>query len=230
VQSTALSEPTLTDSTVSPLRLADARSPSGLLVDIVFTENRRYQALRRLFDIVVASLLLGVCLPILLFAAVAIQLEDRGPVFFKQRRVGRFERLFTIYKLRTMRVDACADRLSPSGAGDPRVTTVGYWLRKTSIDELPQLLNVLRGEMTLVGPRPEMPFIVRQYAPWQHLRHLAVPGITGLWQVTYRSEIPLHRPEATLLDLQYIHSSSLLTNLALLVKTCRALVITRGAY
>ncbi|HEY4438919.1 MAG TPA: sugar transferase [Candidatus Elarobacter sp.] len=205
-------------------------APLKLPIDVVFVERRGYRALRRAVDIVVASLVCILSLPVLAVAALAIVIEDGGPVFFEQRRVGRFERLFTIYKLRTMRQAECADRLSPAGPSDARITAVGRWLRKLSIDELPQLWNVLRGDMTLVGPRPEMPFVVERYEPWQHLRHLAVPGITGLWQITCRSKVPLHRPEATLLDLHYIRTSSTLTDLSILAKTLQAVVFTEGAY
>jgi|HubBroStandDraft_1064217.scaffolds.fasta_scaffold94417_2 lipopolysaccharide/colanic/teichoic acid biosynthesis glycosyltransferase len=199
-------------------------------ISLVYGSRRSARFARRALDVLVAIVALIVTAPLLLVAAAAIVAEDRGPVLFTQRRVGRFERLFTIYKLRTMRVDMCEDRLTPSTSGDARLTRVGRVLRRTSIDELPQLLNVIRGDMTLIGPRPEMPFIVREYAPWQHLRHLAAPGITGLWQVTCRSQIPLHRPEATLLDLEYIRRASPSTDLKILLETVRVVVNGQGAH
>ena len=168
--------------------------------------------------------------PIILAAAVAIYLEDRGPILFMQKRVGRFERLFTIYKLRTMRLDFCFDGVSPTSGGDARITRVGHFLRKTSIDELPQLVNIIRGEMTLVGPRPEMPFIVRRYARWQRLRHLEVPGLTGLWQITCRKTIPLDQFAATAIDLDYIQRSSPLFDLHLIFRTVASLVRSKGAF
>ncbi len=171
-----------------------------------------------------------VALPILLAAAIAIRLEDGGTIFFRQRRVGRFGRVFTIYKLRTMSAADCVDALSPTSGGDARVTRVGAVLRRTSIDELPQLINVLRGEMSVVGPRPEMPFIVKRYEPWQHLRHLATPGITGLWQTTCRSRVPLHRPEATQIDLEYVRTASTGTDSRIVLRTFRALLRADGAY
>ncbi len=195
-----------------------------------YRENRSYRRLARCIDVVVASLGLVVASPVIALAALAIKLEDGGPVLFVQRRVGRFGKLFDVYKLRTMRVDVCGDDLSPTQSRDARITAVGRRLRKLSIDELPQLFNVIKGEMALVGPRPEMPFIVKQYAPWQQLRHLVTPGITGLWQVECRSVVPLHRPEATALDLKYIASASPLTDGAILMKTVRAVLSPHGAY
>ena len=197
---------------------------------IVFREDPAYRAPRRAFDVSLALVVLSVSLPIMLFAAVAIWLEDRGPVIFAQRRVGRFGRLFTMYKLRTMRRSECRDALSPDTRDDSRITRVGSWLRKTSIDELPQFFNVLRGDMAVVGPRPEMPFIVRRYQPWQHLRHLVKPGITGLWQITCRSRIPLHTPDATKIDLVYIRSASLGMDRRIVLDTFRAIISAQGAY
>lgn len=197
---------------------------------VIFRERPRYEATRRALDCAVALTALIVASPILLAAMIAIKLEDRGPVFFSQKRVGRFERLFVIYKLRTMRTEQCSDAISPSTAKDDRITRVGRFLRKTSIDELPQLLNVVRGEMALVGPRPEMPFIVKRYESWQHLRHLVTPGLTGLWQTTCRKTVPLHFPQATEIDLDYIRTASHATNGAIVVRTLQVLVAPRGAY
>jgi lipopolysaccharide/colanic/teichoic acid biosynthesis glycosyltransferase len=197
---------------------------------VIFRERPIYEYSRRAMDCALALLALIVAAPILLAAAIAIKLDDGGPIFFTQRRVGRFERLFVIYKLRTMSTALCGDALSPSSQGDSRITRVGRILRKTSIDELPQLFNVVRGEMALVGPRPEMPFIVKRYEPWQHLRHLVTPGITGLWQTTCRSTVPLHLPEATEIDLHYIRTASHVTNGAIVARTIQVLVAPRGAF
>jgi lipopolysaccharide/colanic/teichoic acid biosynthesis glycosyltransferase len=197
---------------------------------MVFRENIAYTRLRRVIDVFGAALLLAAAVPVLLVAATAILLEDGGPVCFRQRRVGRFGRLFTIYKLRTMRKEKCVDGFSPTTGSDPRVTRIGYWLRRTSIDELPQLVNILRGEMAFVGPRPEMPFVVREYETWQHLRHLVTPGVTGFWQTTCRSTVPLHLPQATMLDLDYIRQASHSTDAAVLFKTIRTLISAEGAY
>jgi undecaprenyl phosphate N,N'-diacetylbacillosamine 1-phosphate transferase len=197
---------------------------------LIFRENLRYIRLRRGLDLVTALLALVVATPVLVAASVAILIEDGGPVLFRQRRVGRFGRLFNIYKLRTMRRERCVDNLSPTSGRDPRITRVGYWLRKSSIDELPQIINVIRGEMTFVGPRPEMPFLVRKYEQWQHLRHLVTPGVTGFWQISCRSTVPLHLPAATSVDLEYVRSASFLIDALVIVKTIRMIVSTYGAY
>jgi lipopolysaccharide/colanic/teichoic acid biosynthesis glycosyltransferase len=185
---------------------------------------------RRLFDSSVAGVALLFALPILAVACAAILIEDGGPVLFTQQRAGRFERLFKIYKLRTMRLKDCVDRETPNNASDPRVTRVGRILRKTSIDELPQLVNVLLGDMSLVGPRPEMPLMIERYEHWQHMRHLVTPGLTCIWQTTSRSHIPLHRPEATALDLDYIRNASPKLDGALIAQTIVSVLRFKGAY
>jgi lipopolysaccharide/colanic/teichoic acid biosynthesis glycosyltransferase len=197
---------------------------------IAYRENLAYRRRKRALDLIIGSCALLAALPILAVAAIAIRLEDGGAILFRQRRVGRFGRVFTIYKLRTMSSANCVDALSPTSGGDARVTRVGAILRKMSIDELPQLFNVLRGDMSVVGPRPEMPFIVKRYEPWQHLRHLATPGITGLWQTTCRSRVPLHRPEATHIDLEYVRTASTGTDSRIVLSTFRALLKADGAF
>ena len=199
-------------------------------VRIAFRENTSYRRTQRLLDLALATLALALSVPVLFIAAVAIWLENRGPIFFCQRRVGRCGRFFILYKLRTMRSDMCGDALKPQSGRDPRITRVGGLLRKTSIDELPQLFNVLRGDMAIVGPRPEQPFLVQRYEKWQHLRHLIKPGITGLWQVTCRSTIPLHEPEATHVDLEYIRTASLATDGRIVIRTVGALLFPQGAF
>jgi lipopolysaccharide/colanic/teichoic acid biosynthesis glycosyltransferase len=199
-------------------------------LQVQFRENCIYRRARRLFDLTVASVALAAATPVLLLASIAIALDDGGPILFRQQRVGRYGKLFVMYKLRTMRTSACGDALKPTSGADARVTRVGRFLRKASIDELPQLFNVLRGEMAIVGPRPEMPLLVRKYERWQHLRHLAKPGVTGLWQITCRSSIPLHQPEATHIDLEYIRTASAMTDGLIVLRTFRALVSARGAY
>jgi lipopolysaccharide/colanic/teichoic acid biosynthesis glycosyltransferase len=197
---------------------------------LIYRPNIVAARARRVVDIVAASVLLALVLPIIAIACLLTWLEDRGPVFFVQRRAGRFERMFKIYKLRTMRTADCQDRRSPTNGHDPRITTVGRVLRKLSIDELPQLFNVLRGDMSLIGPRPEMPMIIKDYQHWQHLRHLVTPGITCIWQATCRSTIPLDHPEATELDIDYIRRASPLFDGQLLVRTFFSVVLQRGAY
>jgi lipopolysaccharide/colanic/teichoic acid biosynthesis glycosyltransferase len=194
-----------------------------------YEEDAFYMRGRRVVDVLVSTVALVLLSPVLAVAAAAIKLEDRGPVLFVQMRVGRFGRLFPMLKLRTMRISDCGDAVKPASGADPRITKVGRYLRRLSIDELPQFFNVLRGDMTLVGPRPEMPFVVREYAAWQQLRHIACPGITGLWQVTCRSTISLHRPEATALDVEYILRGSLIGDLAIMLRTFPSLLSARGA-
>lgn len=197
---------------------------------LVYRQNQMYTRWRRVMDVILATL--GLCLvaPVLFVAAIVIAAEDGFPIVFAQQRVGRFERLFTMYKLRTMKKNQCYDSASPASAHDARVTRAGKWLRKLSIDELPQLVNVIRGDMSLVGPRPEMPFIVKRYERWQHLRHLAKPGLTCIWQTSCRSEIALNKPEATMMDLEYIKTASPATDGALLLKTFATVFSSHGAY
>ncbi|GAC1418367.1 MAG: hypothetical protein NVS3B16_15150 [Vulcanimicrobiaceae bacterium] len=199
-------------------------------VAVAVRESAAYRKRQRIVDVVVSASALTVAAPVLGLSALAIWAEDRGAIFFTQTRVGQYGRLFKIYKLRTMREDQCRDALSPAGKRDSRVTRVGQLLRKFSLDELPQFWNVLRGDMTLVGPRPEMPFIVRQYERWQHCRHLRKPGITGLWQISCRSTIPLHRPEASKIDLEYVRTASTRTDGRIFFKTFAALVSSQGAF
>jgi lipopolysaccharide/colanic/teichoic acid biosynthesis glycosyltransferase len=196
---------------------------------LIYRPRRVAYRWRRLVDVLLGGILLALALPVIAAACGLIWLEDGGPVFFRQRRAGRFERTFTIYKMRTMRKNRCEDHRSPTSGTDPRITTVGRFLRKTSIDELPQLFNVVRGDMSLIGPRPEMPLIVKQYARWQHLRHLVTPGITCIWQATCRSRIPLDDPQATVMDIDYIRRASPGLDGALLVRTLLSVVLQRGA-
>jgi lipopolysaccharide/colanic/teichoic acid biosynthesis glycosyltransferase len=156
-------------------------------------ERRLYEAAKRALDIVFSVVVLLATFPIFAAAAIAIRLSSPGPVLFKQQRVGRSGRRFTMYKFRTMHCDCASYASSPISAHDPRITAVGRRLRRTCIDELPQLLNVLRGEMSLVGPRPEMPFLVEQYEA-SHLKRLTVlPGLTGLWQLSADRMSPIHK-------------------------------------
>jgi exopolysaccharide biosynthesis polyprenyl glycosylphosphotransferase len=194
---------------------------------------------KRIFDVVVASLLLVVISPILLVAAIAIKLDDRGPVLFRSRRVGVEETPFDCLKLRTMTIDAAARQTEleahneADGAlfkmrADPRVTRVGGFLRRFSLDELPQLFNVLRGEMSLVGPRP-LP--ERDYALLDAVhkkRYLVLPGMTGLWQVSGRSEVGFD--ELVRLDFSYIESWSIWLDIEILLKTIPTVLFKRGAW
>lgn len=193
---------------------------------------------KRCFDVVLSAAALVLTAPVLLVAAVAVKLDSRGPVLFRQHRVGRDGRVFEVLKLRTMHVDAeerLAELLHLNEADgplfklrdDPRVTRVGRVLRTTSIDELPQLWNVLRGEMSLVGPRPALPREVAAWSPELHQRLRVLPGITGAWQVSGRSDATFD--EYARLDLSYVDNWSLLTDLSILVRTIPAVVLSKGA-
>jgi lipopolysaccharide/colanic/teichoic acid biosynthesis glycosyltransferase len=194
---------------------------------------------KRAIDVLGACAMLVVTAPVLALAALLIKLESRGPVLYKSQRVGRGGRMFTFFKLRSMVNGADRHRHHLSHlnetdgpvfkmARDPRVTRVGRFLRTTSIDELPQLINVLRGEMSLVGPRPPILEEVAQYEPWQ-LRRLDVrPGITCLWQISGRSRIGFQ--EWMRLDLEYIRRQSLPLDLKILVRTLPAVLSREGAY
>ena len=181
----------------------------------------------RLLDISGAVIGLVVLSPLLLVAAIAIRLGSRGPVLYRQRRVGRDGREFEMLKLRTM-----VRGSDPVGVGtvvsryDPRVTAAGRVLRRTSLDEIPNLVNVLRGEMAIVGPRPTIPAQVRDYTPRQHRRHAVRPGITGWAQVRGRAGIPWD--ERIELDLWYVEHRSAALDLRILARTVWLLVTGRG--
>lgn len=194
---------------------------------------------KRVFDLACAGVGTLLLSPILLGIAVVIKISSPGPVFFRQRRVGQRGRPFTILKFRTMRVgaDQMVDELRARHGvenlmfklkDDPRVTTVGRVLRKLSLDELPQLINVLRGEMSLVGPRPPLPEEVTKYEDWQFDRLEVPPGITGLWQVSGRAELSFD--DCVRLDLFYIENWSIAYDLFIVAKTLPALISARGAY
>lgn len=155
--------------------------------------------------------------PVLGVAALTVKFSSPGPVIFRQKRVGHEGRQFEMYKFRTMHVESPEYACSPIHGNDPRITRVGRLLRHSCIDELPQLLNVLLGDMSLVGPRPEMPFIVDQYEP-EHCKRLTVkPGITGLWQLSADRMSPIH--ENISYDLYYIRHRSVLMDAAILLHT-----------
>jgi exopolysaccharide biosynthesis polyprenyl glycosylphosphotransferase len=172
---------------------------------------------KRLFDLTLSLFFLLLLTPVLLIVAIAIRLGTVGPVFFKQARVGRNGKRFEIYKFRTMYTESPAYMDSPASREDHRITAVGRVLRRTSLDELPQLINVLKGEMSLVGPRPEMPFIVDTYNELQRERLRVKPGLTGLWQISADRERAIH--ENISYDIYYIENRSLLLDLAILVQT-----------
>lgn len=202
------------------------------------------RARKRAFDLVLATLLLVIFAPLMLAAATLIRLTSKGPALFCQTRIGRDERPFTMFKFRTMYVGLGDEQhrefttreilgecgcLTKDGifrlVDDPRITPVGRLFRRFSIDELPQLFNVLRGEMSLVGPRPSLPWEVALYTAEQRQRHLCLPGLTGLWQVSGRNRLSI--PEMLALDVAYARSNSLRTDLWILLRTPYAALFGR---
>lgn len=172
---------------------------------------------KHLFDASAAFCLVLLFAPMMVLIAVLIKLTSRGPVFFSHKRVGLNNELFLIYKFRSLHTDTPSYSEKPNSTEDVRITLVGKWLRKTSLDELPQLFNVLKGEMSLVGPRPEMPFLAEHYEPWENQRHLVRPGMTGLWQLSPRRRGSIR--EGIPVDLEYIENLSLWNDLKILLRT-----------
>ena len=195
--------------------------------------------LKRAIDLLLTTTGLVTLLPLMLVIAIAIKLDSPGPVLYRQRRIGKHGRAFAMYKFRSMCLGA-DQRLAELRAHneatgplfkirqDPRLTRVGKVLRRWSLDELPQLLNVLRGEMSLVGPRPPLPSELADYEDWQMARLRATPGLTGLWQVSGRSEVPFH--DMVRLDLHYVRNWSIGLDLEILARTIPAVLTNRGAY
>lgn len=203
-------------------------------------ESRKvYHFVKRLFDIILSITGLIVLSPIMGIIAYSIKREDSGPVFYKQVRVGKNGRQFEMYKFRSMIVNAdklmekLKDQNEVDGAmfkmkHDPRITRVGHFIREHSLDELPQLVNVLKGDMSLVGPRPPLPSEVEQYTEYDKQRLYVVPGCTGLWQATVRNEVGFH--EMVQLDIQYIQKSSFMFDLWIIWKTITIIVKPNGSY
>ncbi|MBP9656219.1 MAG: sugar transferase [Candidatus Promineofilum sp.] len=201
--------------------------------------NDVQRLIKRMFDLVISTILIIMALLPMGIVTLLIKLDSDGPVFFRQQRVGENGRLFSMYKFRSMvsgadrMVDDVTEitddgRVLFKKADDPRVTRIGRLLRHTSLDELPQLINVLKGDMSLVGPRPELPWLVGQYEPWQHKR-LAVPqGMTGWWQINGRADKPLHLHTEE--DLYYVQNYSLWMDIYILLKTPWVVVRGKGAY
>jgi lipopolysaccharide/colanic/teichoic acid biosynthesis glycosyltransferase len=202
---------------------------------------------KRLFDLVVASLCLLLLSPVLLVAAILVRVTSPGSALFRQTRLGRHGRPFVLYKFRTMYTD-CPDDIHreyvrkllvddrpPAGGErglfkleyDPRVTRVGRLLRRTSIDELPQLFNVIRGDMSLVGPRPALAWEAEMFGPGHFRRFLVPPGLTGLWQVSGRNSLTMR--QGLVLDLEYVEKQSFVLDLKILLKTVPAVFSTSGA-
>jgi exopolysaccharide biosynthesis polyprenyl glycosylphosphotransferase len=179
--------------------------------------KRIYQALKRVFDFTTAMILLVLALPVWVILAVLIRCDSKGSVFFHQRRIGMRGKPFRLYKFRTMYADTPKFGIHPTTSDDPRVTRVGRWLRRTSLDELPQLINIINGDMSLVGPRPEMPFIVDQYSRGHRQRLEVTPGLTGLWQLSADRRFLIH--ENIQYDLYYIRNRNFFMDVAILMHT-----------
>jgi exopolysaccharide biosynthesis polyprenyl glycosylphosphotransferase len=216
-----------------------AYAPAPALSAPARSEDAYLRFGKRALDLAGATLGLVIAAPLMLLAAIAIKVESRGPVFYRSTRVGRGGRPFTFFKLRSMVNGADRHRHHLSHLNecdgpvfkisrDPRVTAVGRFLRTTSLDELPQLWNVLRGDMSLVGPRPPLPEEVSHYQPWQMRRLDVRPGLTCLWQISGRSRIGFE--EWMRLDLEYIHRRSLRLDLQILLRTIPAVLSREGAY
>ncbi len=201
--------------------------------------NDYQRMMKRLFDLIITLLLLPVTSILIGFIALLIRLEGPGPTFFRQQRVGENARLFTMIKFRTMVPNAeqlrhIVEHMDGDGhlihktQDDPRITRVGRFLRRTSLDELPQIFNILKGDMSLVGPRPELPYLVEKYEPWQRKRFAVPQGMTGWWQVNGRSDKPMHLNTED--DLYYIQNYSILLDLIILLKTVWVVLRGKGAY
>jgi lipopolysaccharide/colanic/teichoic acid biosynthesis glycosyltransferase len=197
------------------------------------------EVVKRMLDVIASALFLTIFSPLYLIIAILVRLEDGGPAIFTQIRVGRFGQTFRMYKFRSMRPDAegllaqvIAQNQHKEGVtfkikDDPRLTRVGKWLRKVSFDELPQVWNVLKGDMSLVGPRPPLPREVARYSLADRRRLLVKPGITCFWQIGGRSEIDFSGQVQ--LDVQYIEARSFWTDLVILLKTLPAVAEGKGA-
>jgi len=195
--------------------------------------------IKRVFDIAACVMILPFFLPIMAIVAAAIRLDSKGGVLFHQTRVGQYGKRFTCYKFRSMRIDAeeIKARLMAQNEADgpvfkmkrdPRITRVGRFIRKSSLDELPQIFNVLLGDMSLVGPRPAIPSEVEQYTPYQSQRLAVIPGLTGLQQVSGRSDLDFE--QWVEFDLQYIREKGLRKDIEILLRTIPAVISGKGAY
>lgn len=215
-------------------------SSDHLLTADQLNANLGYLRMKRLIDIIGSLLGLILLIPIFLIVAILIKIEDpKGPVFFKQVRVGKDETEFQMFKFRSMVTDA-EERLKDlltlnevSGAmfkmkNDPRITKIGKFIRKTSIDELPQFWNVLKGDMSLVGPRPPLKREVEEYSSYDKQRLLVTPGCTGLWQVTARNNVGFE--EMVELDIQYIQKRTIYFDMKIVLKTVVVLFGSKAAF
>lgn len=223
------------------LHRATVEEFAGLpMMDLRAPALSEYQRMiKRAFDLLLTLAVMPFVLPVIGAVALAIKLDDGGPVFYRPKRVGENGRYFEMIKFRTMVVNAdqlrhLVEKTDEQGrlvfkhASDPRVTRVGRFLRRTSLDELPQLFNILKGEMSLVGPRPEQPHLVEKYEPWQRKRFAVPQGLTGWWQVNGRSDKPMHLHTDE--DLYYVQHYSIWLDLRILLKTVWVVLRGKGAY
>ncbi|QLL76165.1 sugar transferase [Limosilactobacillus reuteri] len=198
-----------------------------------------YHGMKRLFDIVAATCGIIILSPLMIVIAVLIKVEDHGPIFYKQVRVGKNGKTFKMYKFRSMFINAdkMLDKLKEQNdvdgpmfkmKDDPRVTKIGHFIRKHSLDELPQFFNVLKGDMSLVGPRPPLPSEVEEYSEYDKQRLFVIPGCTGLWQATERNEVGFN--EMVQLDIQYIQRASFTFDLWIIWKTVGIVIKPNGSY
>lgn len=185
-----------------------------------------YGVAKRVLDLGLGVIGLVLLVPVLVVIGLVVRLDSRGPGIFRQERIGKGGRRFMLYKFRTMTVDSPSFGPKPESFDDDRVTGVGRVLRRTSLDELPQLLNVIVGEMSLVGPRPEQPFLVADYPPWKRDRLAVLPGMTGWWQVNGRKQ-PMHDHVEE--DLFYVRNRSLWLDVRILLMTARSVIQGDGA-
>ncbi|WP_124728322.1 sugar transferase [Staphylospora marina] len=201
---------------------AERIAGSGMSISRNVTRSRYFRYVKPVLDWTLGMLLLLLVLPVMAIIAVAIKLDSPGPVIFRQPRVGKDGREFCIFKFRTMYRDVPKQGRSPQSSDDPRITRVGRFLRRTSLDELPQLINIIRGEMSLVGPRPEQKMIVEQYyTDYEKQRFLVKPGITGPWQLSGDRTRPIH--ENLHYDFEYIETASFMKDLYLILSTVKVM-------
>nr|WP_307742699.1 TIGR03013 family XrtA/PEP-CTERM system glycosyltransferase [Massilia varians] len=211
----------------------DSLQPSWLIFGGGFDQSFIRTFMKRGFDLVCSTIILIMAFPLMLLAALAVKLEDRGPVFYSQERVGKDGKTFYVHKFRSMRVDAeKGGKPQWAAQNDPRVTRVGNFMRKTRIDELPQILNVFKGEMSFVGPRPERPYFVEQLievVPYYNVRHSIKPGVTGWAQVRYgygsSAEDALQKLQY---DLYYVKNNSLFLDVLVLIDTLKVVLFRSG--
>jgi lipopolysaccharide/colanic/teichoic acid biosynthesis glycosyltransferase len=204
-----------------------ASLPQGTFGCLSDLSARRYHVIKRSCDVVGSLFFLIMLFPLGLMVAILIKFDSSGPVLFRHHRIGLNGKHFVLWKFRSMRTDVPKYGISPQSTADERLTCIGRLIRRLSIDELPQLINVLRGDMSLVGPRPEMPFIVDGYRPFERDRLAIRPGLTGLWQISPARPFPIH--DNLQYDLHYINNQNLLLDCTIILRTIVAVVRGIGA-